>query len=129
MEDDKEHRPVQASVSAGTLEGADIGVSPAGNPLRSIYGESQARVLVDLLKQIKPLDSERPEEIMRFFIELEDVYVLGLVDDRDFVTRVLPLVPAAVMQLLGLVRAGGTVGGNVRHVFWKNISPISCVRD
>ena len=40
---------------------------PAGDPSQSVNGENQARVLVDLLRQIKPLESERPEEIMRFF--------------------------------------------------------------
>ena len=108
MEDDKEHSPVQASDSAGTLEGANTAVPPAAGPLQSGNGENQARVLVDLLRQIKPLESERPEEIMRFFVKLEDVYVLGLVDDRTFITRILPLDPTSVLQLLGTCLRGGS---------------------
>jgi len=47
-------------------------------------------VLVDLLRQVSPLSSEKPEGILRLFFRLEEIHNLGLVDDRIFVTRVLP---------------------------------------
>jgi len=55
---------------------------------------------------VKPLLSESPEDIMHFFIRLEEIQTLGLVDDRVFMTRVLPLVPEGLLQLLGSCLCG-----------------------
>jgi len=41
----------------------------------------QASGLVKLLQQVIPLSSEEPEEIMRLFVRLGEVYDLGLVND------------------------------------------------
>ena len=96
MEDTKEQHPVQASVSGGML-GVDHTVPPPlEDSSQSVGGDGQTRVLVDLLGQIKPLCSERPEDILRFFDRLGDIHTLGLVDDRTFITRVLPLVPTGL---------------------------------
>jgi hypothetical protein len=49
-------------------------------------------VLLELLRQIPRVASEEPEAIMQLFVRLDEIYELGLVDDRTFVTRILPLV-------------------------------------
>ena len=61
----------------------------------------QASVLVELLRQVIPLSSEEPEEILLLFVRLGEVYDLGLADDRQFVTRVLPLVSGSLLKFLG----------------------------
>jgi hypothetical protein len=107
MEDTKEQHPVQASVSAGMLGEDHTIAPPLEDSSHSVGGDSQTRVLVDLLGQIKPLCSERPEDILRFFVRLGDIHALGLVDDRTFITRVLPLVPTGLLQLLGACLRSG----------------------
>ena len=67
MEDTKEQHPVQASVSAGMLGDGHTVAPPLGDSSQGIGGDSQTRVLADLLGQIKPLCSKRPEDILRFF--------------------------------------------------------------
>jgi hypothetical protein len=52
--------------------------------------DSPTPVLVELLRQVSPLCSEDPEAILCFFVQVEEIYELGLVDDRTFVTRILP---------------------------------------
>ena len=58
-------------------------------------------VFVELMRQVTPLTSEEPEAILRFVAHLEDVYMLSLCDDRSFVTRTLPLVPAVILRFFG----------------------------
>ena len=60
-------------------------------------GDSQTQVLVELLRQVSPLSSEEPEAILRLLVRLEEVHDLGLVDDRVFVTRILPLVSGSLL--------------------------------
>ena len=57
--------------------------------------------MVELLKQVPPLLSERPEDILRFFVRLGQIHVLGLVEDRIFITRILPLVSGGLLQFWG----------------------------
>ena len=45
---------------------------------------------------------------MRFFIRLEEILTLGLVDDRVFMTLVLPLLPGGLLQLLGVCLRDGS---------------------
>jgi len=45
--------------------------------------------------------SERPEDILRSFVMLGEIHALGLVDDRVFMTRNMPLVPGGLLQFLG----------------------------
>ena len=45
---------------------------------------------------------------MRFFIRLEEIKTLGLVDGLVFMTRVLPLVPVRLLQLLGVCLRDGS---------------------
>jgi hypothetical protein len=55
----------------------------------------QFHVLIELKRRVPPLSSEKPEDILRFFVRLEEIQNLGLVNDRNFVTRVLPLVSSS----------------------------------
>ena len=56
---------------------------------------------MELLRKVIPLSSEEPEEILRLFVRLGEVYDLGLADDIQFVTRVLTLVSGSVLKFLG----------------------------
>jgi hypothetical protein len=82
-----------------------LGVIPPPPPfedgLQGVSGASQAQMLVDLLRQVKPLCSKRPEDILRIWVRLDDIHALALADDRVFITRILPLVPAGLLQFLG----------------------------
>lgn len=49
----------------------------------------QSQVLVDFMRRFPPLSSEEPEDIL-LFVGLEKIQNKGTVDDRNFVTRVLP---------------------------------------
>ena len=66
----------------------------------SVDRSNHTSVLVDLLKQIPPLLSERPEDILGFFVRLGEIHTLGLVEDRIFITRILPLLSQALLQFL-----------------------------
>ena len=57
-------------------------------------------VLVDLLRQVPPLLSERPEDILFFFIRLGEIHSPSLVQDLVFITRILPLLPRGLLQFL-----------------------------
>ena len=82
----------------------DVGISdtPVGAARsHGSGGDGPIPVLVYLLRSIPHLASEQPEAIMRLFIRLEDVYSLGLVDDRVFITRILTLVSGSLLTFLG----------------------------
>ena len=53
------------------------------------------------MRQVPPLTSDEPEAILRFIARLDEVHMLGLCDDRSFVTRILPLVPGVIMRFFG----------------------------
>jgi len=92
----------QASVPAGVLNtGFDPPPPPHDEGAQCTCGISQTPVLVDLVKQVKPLLSERPEVILRFFVRLGEIHALGLVYGRVFMTRNMPLVPGGLLQFLG----------------------------
>jgi hypothetical protein len=63
-------------------------------------GGGQEAVLVDLLRKIPPVVSEEPEAIMQLFVRLVAIHELGLVDDRVFVSRILPLV-SGILTFIG----------------------------
>jgi len=95
MDRKEEQQDSQASVAAAMLNpGSDEG--PQGDG-----GFNRTQVLGDLLKQIKPLTSEEPEDILRFFVKVGEIHDLGLVSDRVFITRILPFVPGGLLQFLG----------------------------
>jgi hypothetical protein len=58
-------------------------------------------VLVELLRKLAPLSSEKPEQVLCFFVRLVGVYKLGLVADRVFIMRILPLTSGSVLEFLG----------------------------
>ena len=65
------------------------------------HGDGSIPVLVELLRKIPPISASEPEAIMRLFIRLNDIYKLQLVNDKTFMTRVLPLLCGDVLALLG----------------------------
>ena len=60
----------------------------------------QTPVLLQLLKQVSRLCSEEPEDILNFFVRLGEIHSLDLVGDECFITRIFPLVPRGLLQLL-----------------------------
>jgi len=58
-------------------------------------------VIVELLRHVPTLSSEEPEAILGLITKLEEIHALGLVDDRAFLVRTLPLVSGAVLRFLG----------------------------
>jgi len=88
----------------------------------------QISVLAELLRQVAPLSSEKPEEILRLFVRVGEIYDLGLTDDRQFVTRVLPLVSGSPLKLLGSCLRGGCSWLSARSSFWRNIFRILFAR-
>ena len=63
--------------------------------------EGQTQVLTELLRQVAPLRSEEPGDILCFFTRVEEIHDLGLVNDSGFVTRILPLVAGSLLRFLG----------------------------
>jgi hypothetical protein len=80
-----------------------VGTAPLrdGNGSHGCGGEGQGAVLVELLRQIPPVVSEEPEAIMQLFVRLDEIHELGLVDDRTFVARILPLVSGSLLTFIG----------------------------
>ena len=56
---------------------------------------------MELLRQVPPLSTEEPEAILRLVSRLDEIYALGLIDDRGFITRILPLVSGALLRFFG----------------------------
>jgi len=63
--------------------------------------------LVELLRQVAPLSSEEPEEMLRLFVRVGEICDLGITDDRQFVIRGPPLVSGRALKLLGSCLRGG----------------------
>jgi len=64
-------------------------ISPSLNETSQAGSEANpAPVLVELLRQVVPQSSEEPEEILRLFFRLREVYDLGLAEDRQFIIRI-----------------------------------------
>jgi hypothetical protein len=71
MEQKGEQQDAQASGAAAMLNsGGGIGSQSDG-----IF--SSAHVLGDMFRHIQPLASEEPEEILRFFVKISEIYELG----------------------------------------------------
>ena len=60
----------------------------------------QTPVFLEMLKHVPHLSSEEPEDILNFFVRLEEIHSLDLVGDECFITRIFPLVPRRLFQLL-----------------------------
>jgi hypothetical protein len=72
--------------------------SPVNDSVQCMDRVDQTPVLIDLLKQVPPLVSESPEDILNFLVRLGEIQNLGLVEDRNFIIRILPLVPRGLLQ-------------------------------
>jgi hypothetical protein len=64
-------------------------------------GGGPENILVELLRKLSPLGSEEPEAIMDLFVRLDEIYELGLVEDRAFIMRILPLLSGSVLSFVG----------------------------
>lgn len=102
MDRKEEQRETQASGAAAILDPGSEG-APQGDS-----GFNRTQVLNELLRQVQPLSSEEPEDILRFFVKIGEIHDLGLVDDRVFITRILPFVPGGLLQFLGACLREGT---------------------
>ena len=93
MQASSEEDAEQASVPADLVQKV-VGTAPLSysNDSHGCGEEVQAEVLVELLRQIPSVASEEPQAIMQLSVWLDEIHELGLVDDRTFVTRILPLV-------------------------------------
>ena len=95
----------QASVPNDLVPDHFVTTPPISNEVSQGGGVgSQFAVLLDLLRQVKPLLSEEPVDILRLFVRLEEVYELKLVDDSQFIARILPLVFGSLLKFLGECR-------------------------
>jgi hypothetical protein len=70
---------------------------------------------------MSPLDSEEPEAIMKF-VRLDETHELGLVEDRVFIIRILPLFLVSVLKFVGRCLQQRKTGNSANRVSWKNIS-------
>jgi len=50
------------------------------------------------LRQVPALSSEEPEAILGSVTKLDEIHALGLVDNKAFLVRILPLVSGAVLR-------------------------------
>jgi len=93
---------IKASVSTN-LSGETIQVGPQNNDDNSHAGACAGSnsVFVELMRQVPRLSAEEPEAILRFIIRFDEIYALGLSDDRSFVVRILPLVSGTVLGFFG----------------------------
>jgi len=111
MDRKEEKQDTQASVAAAMFNpGSDEGPQEDS-------GFNRTQVLSDLLKQIKPLTSEEPEDILRFCVKVGEIHDLGLVGDRAFITRILPFVPGDCCNFWARACTQGAVGLYVRLNF------------
>ena len=65
-------------------------------------------MLTGLLRQVTPLLSEQPEDILRLFIRLGEMHALGLTDDRVFIMQLLPLTLGGLLQFVGACLCKGS---------------------
>jgi len=63
--------------------------------------DNQVSVFVELWPQVPSLSSEEPEALLRLVSRLDEIYALGLIDDRMFVFCSLPLVSGAALRFFG----------------------------
>ena len=56
-----------------------------------VGGSSNVPVIVELLRKVPSLSSDELKAILRLVSKLHELHRLGLVDDKVFVIRILPL--------------------------------------
>jgi len=103
MDGVEQDRPlVQASVPTDLESNGAESVPPIGmysSPGGS--GDGPVLVLMELLRRVSPLRSEKPEDIMCLFVRLGEIYGLGIVEDRVFML-IMPLVSCSLLKFLGV---------------------------
>jgi hypothetical protein len=69
--------------------------------------ESEISVLGELLRNVQPLQSDEPTDMLRFFVSLKGIYDLQLASDTIFMMTILPGVKGACLNFLeGCIRRG-----------------------
>jgi hypothetical protein len=58
-------------------------------------------VLGELLRNVQPLQSDEPTEILRVLISLKGIYYLKLASDMIFIMKLLPKLKGACLNFLG----------------------------
>ena len=53
------------------------------------------------MRKVPLLATDDPVAILRFVGRLNEIYILGLSDDKSFVVRILPLVSGALLRFFG----------------------------
>ena len=97
-----QHYVTQTSVPTDLLHNRTDTISPIAREISQGGSmNSQAPVLVQLLRKVTPLSSEEPEEILRLFVWLGEINDLGMFDDRHFIKTILPLVSGSLLKFLG----------------------------
>jgi len=88
----------QTNVSTDTIQGE----TPDRERDSHVRGGGDSNsVFVELMRHVSPLTSDDPKAILRFIARLDEVHMLGLCDDRSFVTRILRLIPGVMMRFFG----------------------------
>jgi hypothetical protein len=104
----------QASVETNIMDNVMESVPPTLG--LSSHGSSegcQTPVVVELLRQISPLLSEEPGAILTLFVRLDEIFDLGLVNDRVFTMRILLLVTGRLLNSGRLLALREIVGQSV----------------
>jgi len=90
--------------SAQTDSSLEAAIGDPQNPNNSSHvgpGDSSVTVVVELLRKVQTLSSDEPEAILRLVNKLDEIHALGLIDDKMFIVRILPLVSGAVLRFFG----------------------------
>jgi len=113
-------KPAGQQETAQKVAPNDLPLTGTGNISPSLNENSHsgieanpAPLLVELLRQVVPQSSEEPGEILRMFVKFGEVYDLGLVEDRKFIIRILPLLLGSVLKLLGVAYVRVLIGWSV----------------
>jgi len=75
------------------------------------------------LRHVPALCSEKPEAILGLVTKLDEIHALGLVDDRAFLVRFLPLVSGAVLRFFGECLRSGRSWEQCKGELLKEIFP------
>jgi hypothetical protein len=92
-------------------------------------GDSSVSVLVELMRQVHPLTAEEPEAILWFMVRLNEIYALGLGEDRSFIVRILPLIFGVVLLFFGDCLRNGRTWEQCKDDLLREFFPISFVKD
>ena len=102
MANKQEDQNVKASVSADlSSDAVQMGTPNMESDSHAGFSDGSNPVFVELMRQFSPLASEKPEAILRFFVRLDYMHMLGLCDDSSYVIRIAPLVPGVNLRFFG----------------------------